>query len=181
MLFFFFLVKGQEETCWIFLPQCSRNSSWKELSSSWISSGQGQSSPALKFNRMLICRKERGKKMIRLEELRLGKGIEKNVLESMRDNNHCFTQVWERMNKRRMGKQSVGERQKGQQHYYSETHSAAGLLMWSPVANAYMGFSDRVCLISADRHRLMCFSSSLVASTYQNFSSDSWSHRNFTD
>lgn len=45
----------------IFVPQCSRNSSWKELSSSWISSGQGQSSPALKFNSMLICRKQTNK------------------------------------------------------------------------------------------------------------------------
>ena len=55
----------------LFVPQCSRNSSWKEMSSSWISSGQGQSSPALKFNRMLICWKPTNK-AIRLEELRLG-------------------------------------------------------------------------------------------------------------
>lgn len=40
------------------VPQCRRSSLWNSYSSSWISSGQGQSSPILKFSSMLICVRE---------------------------------------------------------------------------------------------------------------------------
>lgn len=49
------------------------------MSSSWISSGQGQSSPALKFNRMLICREQKISKIRRAESREGNKNKTRNL------------------------------------------------------------------------------------------------------
>lgn len=109
------IYEPKELSSWT-VPQCSRSSSWKELSSSWISSGQGQSSPALKFNRMLICRKKTNNTFRRAQS---GDGNIKMCLKEQegrgerRRNAQTSTQWCEGMNNSRMGIQ------KGKHHYYS--------------------------------------------------------------
>lgn len=130
------------------LPQCSRSSSWKELSSSWISSGQGQSSPALKFNRMLICRRQTNR-AIRLEEQRIQKGIQTRCFreqEGTWKEGEMSKQACERISKKDVSMQ------RGEHHYYSESHSTAELLMQSPAVSTHMGFSDSICLIDAKKN-----------------------------
>lgn len=141
------------------LPQWRRNSSWKELSSSWISSGQGQSSPALKFNRMLIYTKQTNRTIT----AETGKGSVKNSLRRWEErgeggrNKQTSTQACERMNKRRMAHREDST-------IIILSHTTAVLLMESPAVSAHMGFSDAICLINAERNSLKHFTSSLVTS-----------------